>query len=244
MTASLFQKSLKMKKSNACIRIQKELLELQDVAYKEFHTPLIPNVDPNRIIGVRTPILRAYAKNVAKYEECDDFLNALPHFYYEENNLHCALLAIKYKQVKEYIDKLEEFLPYIDNWATCDMVKPSVFKKNPDLVYEYVKKWLKSDCVYTARFGIVTLLSQYLDDNFKPEMLDFVASVKLEDYYAKMAVAWYFSIALVKQYDATIGYFTKPVLDKWIHNKAIQKATESLRITDDMKQYLRTLKIK
>lgn len=225
-------------------RIQKELIELSDISYKEFHAPLIPNVDPDRVLGVRTPILRNYAKKVAKYEECDEFLNALPHVFYEENNLHSSLLAIKYKKLEDYLIAIEQFLPYIDNWATCDMVKPAVFKKNPELVYEYVKKWLKSEHIYTARFGIVTLLSQYLDDQFKPEMLELVAAVTLDDYYAKMAVTWYFSIALVKQYDATIGYFTEPKLDDWIHNKAIQKAIESLRIDIETKNYLRTLKLK
>lgn len=224
-------------------RIQRELFEMRDLSYKEFHASLIPNVDSDRVIGVRTPVLRDYAKKVAKYDECDAFLNTLPHVFYEENNLHSSLLSIKYKNLEDYIGKLEEYLPYIDNWACCDMVKPAVFKKNPELVYGYVKKWLKSDKVYTVRFGIVTLLGQYLDKEFKPEMPDLVASVSLDDYYVKMAVAWYFSIALVKQYDAVIDYFTRPQLEPWIHNKAIQKAVESLRITPETKDYLKTLKI-
>lgn len=225
-------------------RIQKELFAMQDKNYRDFHAALIPNVDKDLVIGVRTPQLRKYAKQAAKYPECREFLKELPHCYYEENNLHSSILSIIYKDIDEYIAALEEFLPYIDNWACCDMVKPVIFKKNPEKVYEFVKKWLKSDHVYTVRFAIVTLLGFYLDDTFKPEMLELVASVRLEDYYVKMAVAWYFSIALVKQYYTAIEYFTQQRLDVWTHNKALQKAVESLRITNDTKAYLRSLKIK
>lgn len=225
-------------------RIQKELFAMQDRGYRDFHAPLIPNVDKSTIIGVRTPQLRKYAKQVAKYQECAAFLNTLPHVYYEENNLHSALLSILYKEIDGYIAALEQFLPYVDNWACCDMIHPAIFKKNLSYVYPYVEKWLQSDKVYTVRFAIVTLLSYYLDEEFKPEMLAMVAGVTSEDYYIKMAVAWYFSIALVKQYEAAIGWFTGPRLDVWTHNKALQKAVESYRITDETKRYLRSLKIK
>ncbi|MDD6572494.1 MAG: DNA alkylation repair protein [Thermoflexaceae bacterium] len=224
--------------------ITKGLFELQDEEYRAFHSRLMPEIAPERIIGVRTPKLRAYAKEVAKLPEAYEFLEELPHFYYEENNLHGALLSYLYKDVEEYLCQVEKFLPYIDNWATCDMMSPKVFKKNLPLVYERVKIWLKSGQTYTVRFGIVTLLGYFLDDAFSPEMLDLVAQVESEEYYVKMAVAWYFSIALVKQYDSAIGYFTNPVLEPWTHNKALQKATESLRIDRQTKEYLKSLKIK
>lgn len=225
-------------------QITKDLFELQDEEYRKFHAKLMPNIEFDRIIGVRTPELRKYAKKVAKEPYAVEFLSELPHTYYEENNLHGALLNLLYKDVEELLRKIEEFLPYVDNWATCDMMSPKLFKKNLPLVYESIKKWLKSNDTYTVRFAVVTLLGFYLDDAFKPEMLKLVADVKSEEYYINMAVAWYFSIALVKQYDATISYFTEPKLNTWTHNKAIQKAIESRRIDEDRKQYLRGLKIK
>lgn len=225
-------------------QITEGLFALQDEEYRAFHAKLIPNISYERIIGVRTPALRKYAKEVAKMPEVYDFLEELPHDYYEENNLHGAVLGLIYKDVETYIKKLEQFLPYVDNWATCDMMSPKVFKKNLPLVYEYVKKWMKRGDTYTVRFAIVTLLGYYLDDAFEPEMLKLVAGVESEEYYIKMAVAWYFSIALVKQYDTAISCFTRPVLEPWTHNKAIQKAIESFRIDKEKKEYLRSLKIK
>ena len=224
-------------------QITKELWALRDEAYYNFHKKLIPNVPETQIIGVRTPALRAYAKQLAKYPEVYDFLQELPHTYYEENNLHGALLGLLYKDVETYLEELEKFLPYVDNWATCDMMGPKVFKKNLPLVYEYVKKWLASSETYTVRFGIVTLLFYFLEEAFKPEMLDLVAGIRSEEYYIKMAVAWYFSMALVKQYEATIPYLQKQVLPAWGHNKSIQKAIESYQIDKDTKQYLRSLKV-
>lgn len=224
-------------------KITKELFELRDESYFQFHKKLIPTVPEDKIIGVRTPALRAYAKKVAKYPEVYEFLQELPHTYYEENNLHGALLGLLYKDVEAYIAELEKFLPYVDNWATCDMMGAKVFKKNLPLVYEHVKKWINSEDVYTVRFGVVTLLGYFLEDAFEPEMLDLVAGIRTEEYYVKMAVAWYFSIALVKQYDATIPYLQKHVLPVWEHNKAIQKAIESYRIDSETKQYLRSLKV-
>lgn len=217
---------------------------MQDEEYRNFHAKLVPTIDINRIIGVRTPQLRKYAKEVAKQPYAEEFLNELPHTYYEEYNLHSALINLLYKDIDDLLEKIEDFLPYVDNWATCDMMSPKLFKKNLPLVYERIKEWLKSDKTYTVRFGIVTLLGYYLDDAFEPEMLDLVAQVKSDEYYINMAIAWYFSIALVKQYDATIPYFTEPRLDVWTHNKAIQKAIESFRISKETKDYLRTLKIK
>lgn len=224
-------------------QITKELFALRDEAYFQFHKKLIPEIQEERIIGVRTPALRTYAKELAKRPEAYDFLQELPHTYYEENNLHGALLSLLYKDVESYLCELEKFLPYIDNWATCDMMGPKIFKKNLPLVYEYVKKWIASEDTYTVRFGVVTLLGYFLEDAFEPEMLDLAAGIHSEEYYIKMAVAWYFSIALVKQYDAAIPYLQKQIMPTWTHNKAIQKAIESRQIDTETKKYLRTLKI-
>lgn len=225
-------------------QITKDLFALQDEAYRSFHAKLIPEIPYDTIIGVRTPALRKYAKEAAKLPEVHAFLEELPHTYYEENNLHGALLSILYRDLNDYLVQLEKFLPYIDNWATCDMMSPKVFQKNLPLVYEKIKQWLKSGHTYTVRFGIVTLLGYYLEEAFEPEMLRLVADVRSEEYYVKMAVAWYFSIALVKQYDRTIPYFQKPILEPWTHNKALQKAVESYRIDSETKEYLKSLKLK
>ena len=201
------------------------LFALKDEIYDSFHAKLIPDIPIDNIIGVRTPVLRKYAKEVAKLPEANIFLESLPHSYYEENNLHGALLSLLYpKDIIAFMEQLERFLPYVDNWATCDMLSPKIFKKHLPYVYERVQKWLQSDAVYTIRFGIVTLLGFYLDNAFEPEMLQLVANVRSEEYYVNMAVAWYFSMALVKQYDATLPYIQNRVLEPWTHNKSIQKA--------------------
>ena len=221
------------------------LFALKDENYRRFHAKLIPDIPIDNIIGVRTPVLRKYAKEVAKLPEANIFLERLPHIYYEENNLHGALLSLLYpKDIIAFMEQLERFLPYVDNWATCDMLSPKIFKKHLPYVYERVQKWLQSDAVYTIRFGIVTLLGFYLDDAFEPEMLQLVANVRSEEYYVNMAVAWYFSMALVKQYDATLPYIQNRVLEPWTHNKSIQKAIESRRIPQETKAYLRGLKIR
>ena len=221
------------------------LFALKDENYRRFHAKLIPDIPIDNIIGVRTPVLRKYAKEVAKLPEANIFLESLPHSYYEENNLHGALLSLLYpKDIIAFMEQLERFLPYVDNWATCDMLSPKIFKKYLPYVYERVQKWLQSDAVYTIRFGIVTLLGFYLDNAFEPEMLQLVANVRSEEYYVNMAVAWYFSMALVKQYDATLPYIQNRVLEPWTHNKSIQKAIESRRIPQETKAYLRGLKIR
>lgn len=221
------------------------LFALKDENYRRFHAKLIPDIPIDNIIGVRTLVLRKYAKEVAKLPEANIFLESLPHSYYEENNLHGALLSLLYpKDIIAFMEQLERFLPYVDNWATCDMLSPKIFKKHLSYVYERVQKWLQSDAVYTIRFGIVTLLGFYLDDAFEPEMLQLVANVRSEEYYVNMAVAWYFSMALVKQYDATLPYIQNRVLEPWTHNKSIQKAIESRRIPQETKAYLRGLKIR
>lgn len=221
------------------------LFALKDENYRRFHAKLIPDIPIDNIIGVRTPVLRKYAKEVAKLPEANIFLESLPHSYYEENNLHGALLSLLYpKDIIAFMEQLERFLPCVDNWATCDMLSPKIFKKHLPYVYERVQKWLQSDAVYTIRFGIVTLLGFYLDNAFEPEMLQLVANVRSEEYYVNMAVAWYFSMALVKQYDATLPYIQNRVLEPWTHNKSIQKAIESRRIPQETKAYLRGLKIR
>lgn len=225
--------------------ITEGLFELKDENYRGFYAKLIPDIPYDKIIGVRTPALRSYASKVAKMPEAKEFIQELPHTYYEENNLHGVLLSLIYqKDIEEFIAELERFLPYVDNWATCDMLSPKIFKKHLPYVYERVQKWLQSDHVYTIRFGIVTLLGFYLDDAFEPDMLRLVANIKSEEYYVKMAVAWYFSIALVKQYDTALPYIQNQILEPWTHNKSIQKAIESRRITSERKEYLKSLKTK
>lgn len=219
------------------------LFALQDIKYRDFHSRLMPDIPKERIIGVRTPALRKYAKEVAKRSDCEEFLDTLPHFYYEENNLHGALLAIKYKDIDKYLERLEAFLPYVDNWATCDMMGAKVFEKDLPLVHKKIEEWVKSPHTYTVRFGVVTLLGCFLDEAFDEQDLELAAGIESKEYYVKMAVAWYFSIALVKQYDAAIKYFTERHLDTWTHNKALQKARESLRIDETKKEYLKSLKI-
>lgn len=224
--------------------ITDKLFELQDEKYREFQAKLVPGVEFDNIIGIRTPDLRKYAKSLAKEEYAEEFLHELPHVYYEENNLHGMLINLMYKDFERYLEELEKFLPYIDNWATCDLMTPKIFKENLPLVYERVKIWLKSERTYTVRFAIVTMLNYYLGEAFEPEMLRMATDVKSEEYYIKMAVAWYFSMALVSQYDVALPYIKDCVLDKWTHNKAIQKAVESRQIDADTKNYLRGLKIK
>lgn len=223
--------------------IEKKLFELQDIKYRDFHKRLIPTVDEKSIIGVRTPALRKFAKEFAKNEPAvsKDFLKILPHRYYDENNLHAFLI----EQEKNFSDAMtlcESFLPYIDNWATCDTFSPKCFKKHPSEVYAKVKEWIKSDKIYTVRYAVVTLLQNFLDDNFEDEMLSLAASASCDEYYINMAVAWYFSIALIKQYDKALPYIEKKKLPVWVHNKAIQKAVESYRIDGETKAYLKTLK--
>ena len=225
--------------------ITEGLFALKDENYRAFHAKLIPNIPYEQIIGIRTPALRSYAKKIVEMPEAQIFIQKLPHTYYEENNLHGVLLSLLYpNDIDAFLEELEKLLPYVDNWATCDMLSPKIFKKHLPVVYERVKQWLQSGHVYTVRFGIVTLLGFYLEDAFQPEMLRMVAEVTVDDYYVKMAVAWYFSIALVKQYDYAIAYIQKQILEPWTHNKAVQKAIESRRIAPEQKEYLRSLKVK
>ena len=215
----------------------------QDLKYKDFHSSLIPNVSKDRFIGVRTPILRKMAKEMINDGSYIEFINELPHYYYEENTLHACILSL-FKDLDLLIFELDKFLPYIDNWATCDLLRAKAFAKDLDRIKDKVKEWINTKDVYTIRFGIVTLLSFYLDDYFSDDINELVLNIKSDDYYVNMAIAWYFSYALIKQYDRTIYIFERCLLDKWIHNKSIQKAIESYRIDDTSKNYLRSLRFK
>ncbi len=223
--------------------IQKELFAQQDEKYRDFQAKLIPTVDPQSVVGVRTPALRKMAKQYAKREDIGDFLSQLPHKYFDENQLH-AFIVSELKDYDRCIALVDAFLPYVDNWATCDQMSPKVFKKRRDKLLLHIEKWLESTETYTIRFAIGMLMEHFLDADFDDVYLEKVAAVRSEEYYINMMKAWYFATALAKQYDMTIPYIEGQKLDKWSHNKAIQKSIESYRITPEQKEYLRTLKIK
>ncbi len=221
--------------------ILERLFKLQDEEYADFQAKLTPTIPREAFIGVRVPEVRKLAKEIIKEGNYEDFLNDLPHKYYDENMLHGVLLS----EIKDYdlaVELVDKFLPYVDNWAVCDIMSPKVFKKHKAELIEKIKEWSKSNETYTCRFGIEMLMSFYLDDNFKPEYLKLVSAAKSEEYYVKMMVAWFFATALSKQWDATIKVIESGDLAVWTHNKTIQKAKESYRITDEQKQYLTTLK--
>ena len=223
--------------------IRQGLFALKDEKYKEFQKKLIPTVDENTVIGVRMPVLRKYAKDVSGTPGAVIFMQTLPHEYYEENNLDGMLIETM-KDYDECIAYLEEFLPYVDNWATCDLISPRVFKKHKDELLVKIKEWMASDRVYTIRFGMEMLMTHFLDEDFKPEYLGMAADVHSEEYYVNMMIAWFFATALAKQYEASLPYIENHCMDRWTHNKTIQKAIESYRITDEQKRYLKSLKIK
>ena len=234
--------------------LQRKLFELQDLKYRNFHSKLMPGIDKETIIGIRTPVLRKFAKEFAKTEAAEAFLKELPHQYYEENNLHMLLIS----DIKDYENCLAEvkrFLPYINNWATCDIPRPKCFAKNKIELLPVIKEWIASGDTYTIRYGIGTLMSSsvfrfhsgtlmsfYLDEDFKPEYIELVASVQSEEYYVNMMIAWYLATALAKQWDATIPYLEERKLSPWVHRKTIQKAVESYRITEEQKVYLKSLR--
>ena len=221
--------------------LQIELFSLQDLKYKEFHQKLMPTVNPDKVIGIRTPVLRKFAKDFSKREEAESFIKNLPHKYYEEDNLHAFLL----EEIKDYeilIEELNKFLPFVDNWATCDMMRPKTLKNHKTELLEDIKRWLNSKDTYTIRFAVNCLMLYYLEEDFKPEYLQWVKNIESQEYYINMVRAWYFATALAKQYDETVKILENNALDKWTHNKTIQKANESYRITKEQKEYLRTLK--
>lgn len=227
--------------------IKKILFDSRDEKYKQFHSSLMPTIEQDKVIGVRMPSMRAIAKNLQKdesfsKEETRAFLSELPHDYYEENILH-ALLISNDKEFDKTINEVNRFLPYIDNWAVCDTFAPKCFARHKDELWNHVEKWLCSNETYTVRFGIVTAMRYFLDDDFSLEKFEKVISVRSDEYYVNMAIAWYVSFALIKQYQTVLPYVQKRVLPPWVHNKSIQKACESYRIPDDKKTYLKNLKI-
>ncbi len=221
--------------------IQQKLFKMQDLEYKKFHSGLMPQTNPDTIIGVRTPLIRSMIKEL-DIEDVEKFLNSkLPHLYYEENNLHVFLIS-KIKNYDDCINELEKFLPYIDNWATCDSLRPVCFNKNKDNLLIKIDSWIKSRHTYTVRFAIEMLMIHFLDKDFQEDYLTKVAQIKSDEYYVNMMIAWYFATALAKQYNSTVKILENRRLSTWIHNKTIQKALESFRITDEQKKYLRSLK--
>lgn len=229
--------------SNIERAIREKLFALQDAKYRDFQCRLIPTADPATVIGVRTPDLRRLAREVSKTPDAAAFLKILPHKYFEENNLHAFLI----EQIKYYgqtVAALDAFLPYVDNWATCDQMQPKVFKKHLPELQEKIKEWVSSGHTYTVRFGVNMLMGHYLDEHFDPAYLRLVADIRSEEYYVNMMIAWFFATALAKQYEAALPFIERRCLDTWTHNKAIQKAIESCRISDEQKAYLRTLKTK
>lgn len=221
--------------------LQKRLFELQDTKYRDFHSKLIPDIEKERIIGIRTPVLRRFAKEFGKTAEAADFLEELPHDYYEENNLHIMLLT----QVQDFgkcLEQIEKFLPYIDNWATCDLPLPKCFAKHKEELLEHIRSWIASGETYTIRYGMGVLMRLYLDEDFRPEYPEWVTGVSSEEYYVNMMIAWYLATALVKQWDTVIPYLEEHRLSPWVHRKTIQKAVESYRITPEQKGYLKGLR--
>ena len=223
--------------------ILEELFRMQDSGYAIFQAKLIPTIDANTVIGVRTPILRKFAKELASDEGAKVFTCDLPHNYFEENQLHSFIISLE-KDFDKCVKEVDDFLPYVDNWATCDQLSPKVFKKNKEQLLPYIDKWINSTETYTIRFAIGMLMQHFLDEEYCDKYADMVAGVKSEEYYVNMMIAWYFATALAKQYDAIVPYLKEYRLSNWLHNKTIQKAIESYRIRDEQKQYLRKLKIK
>lgn len=223
--------------------LRERLFAMAEMEYGQFQAKLIPTVDPALILGVRMPKLRALAREISGSAEAEDFLRVLPHTYYEENQLHAALI----ERIRDYpacLAATELFLPFVDNWATCDCFSPKVFGKNRAALLDEIRRWIAAEKTYTVRFAVKQLMTWYLDESFFPECLAMVAAVDSADYYVKMMVAWFFATALAKQYEAALPYLEQERLPVWVHNKTIQKAVESYRITPEQKIYLRSLRKK
>ena len=223
------------------MNIQKKLLELSDEKNADFSAKLTPGIDREKFLGVRIPASRKLAKEIIKENKHKVFLNSLPHKYYDENILHSILIS-EIKDYDECIKYINVFLPYVDNWAVCDTMSPKAFKNKHERLMNDILRWVDSDQTYTIRFGLKILMAHFLDNDFKKEYLEIPAKIKSDEYYINMMIAWFYATALAKQWDSTIVYIENGVLDKWVHNKAIQKARESYRITDEQKEYLKTLK--
>ena len=224
------------------MKAQELLFQLQDKGYRDFQSKLIPTIPLETIIGVRIPAIRKLAKEYGKDPESVEFLKQLPHTYYDENILH-ALLVAEIKDYEACVKEVERFLPYVDNWSVCDIFSPKVFRKNKDKLTDKIREWTASDHPYPCRFGMEMLMTHFLDEDFRVEYLEIPATVHSEEYYVNMMIAWFYATALANQWDATIGYIEDQRLDTWTHNKTIQKARESYRITPEQKEYLKTLKM-
>lgn len=219
-------------------KLQKQLFELQDLKYRDFHSKLMPKTDKETVIGIRTPVLRKFAKEFAGTSEAEAFLRQLPHRYYEENNLHMMLIT-GIKDYEKCMEEIQRFLPCIDNWATCDYPAPKCFARHKDQVLEEAKRWISSGETYVIRYGIGMLMRLFLDEDFSSEYLEMAAAVQSQEYYVNMMIAWYFATALAKQWDATVPYIEQHKLSDWVHRKTVQKAVESYRITPEQKEYLK-----
>lgn len=219
------------------------LIELREEDFANFHSKLVPNIDRETILGIKIPVLKALAKEFFSDPAKEEFFNELPHKYYEENQLHIMLICLE-KDFDKCIAGLEKFLPYADNWAVTDQSSPKCFRKHHEELLPIITKWLSSDHVYTSRYGMNIFMREFLDDDFDVKYVELISQKRGEDYYLRMMIAWYFATALAKQYDAVIPYIEQHKLDAWTHNKAIQKAIESFRVTEEHKKYLKTLRIK
>ena len=221
--------------------IQELLFQLRDEKYQKFQSSLIPTIEKETMIGVRTPYLKKEAKKLAKRKEAEDFLKNLPHAYFEENQLHAFLIA-GICDMEECLHRVNAFLPFINNWATCDQLNPVIFKSHKVRLLASCREWLQAKEEYTVRFGIKMMMDHFLEEEFLKEYAGMIAGITRQEYYIKMMIAWYFATALAKQYEHILPYFEENKLELWVHNKAIQKAVESHRITDEKKEYLKTLR--
>ena len=222
--------------------LYRKLYDLQDLKYRDMQIKIIPTVEPESVIGVRTPELKSIAKDILKDGNYKGFLEELPHRYFEENQLHAFIIS-GIKDLNECMEDLETFLPYVDNWATCDQMSPKIFRKHKDVLFSHIKEWVNSEKTYTVRFGVGMLMEHFLDDDFDPLYPVLVAKLRSEEYYVNMMIAWYFATALAKQYESILPFIEEKRLDDWTHNKAIQKSLESRRITEEQKLYLKSLKL-
>ncbi|MGM9547202.1 MAG: DNA alkylation repair protein [Oscillospiraceae bacterium] len=229
--------------SGAAETVRGRLFALRDETNAAFMARLVPTLPPESVLGVRMPDCRALAKELCRMPDIGEFLTDLPHRYMDENNLH-ALILNEEKDCAAAVAAIDAFLPYVDNWATCDVLRPKAFKKHPSALPDECRRWMRSGATYTVRFGIEMLMTHYLDENFRPEYLEEVSIIKSKEYYVNMMIAWYFATALAKQYEAAISYIEQRRLNQWTHNKTIRKTIESCRITEERKAYLRTLTIR
>ena len=221
--------------------LYRKMYDLQDLKYRDMQIKIIPTINPQSVIGVRTPELKSMAKDIMKAGNYKGFLEELPHKYFEENQLQAFIIS-GIKDLNECMAELERFLPYVDNWATCDQMSPKIFKKHREVLFTHIKEWIRSERTYTVRFGVGMLMEHFLDEDYDPKYPEMVAELRSEEYYVNMMIAWYFATALAKQYESIIPYIEQKRLDDWTHNKAIQKSVESRRITEEQKLYLKSLK--